>query len=195
MNAFTTGDFKQAEQCIKLINHVHTLKNELDQECIQLLALRQPTAFDLRFLVTIIKIIYELELVGELAENIAKMAIQLSTVEGKADVYPEIEDLFDSVKDMLHYALNAFARININDISAISGLEKTVDRTYAGISLQLTSQMMEDPKKIRRTLDVLRVARALERIGDHSFHIFEELVYMINGERELKRAENGIKIL
>ncbi len=188
MGAFGLGDLKQAEQGIKLINQVYAIKQSLDNECIQLLALRQPIAFDLRFLITVIKIISELEMMGDLAVTIAKMAIQLSNFAHTYDNYPELQHLSVSVKELLHTASDAFAGIKVNDMTPIDNLSKTVSHEYANISRQLTSKMMKDPKNISHTLDVLRIARALERIGDHVFHICEELIYMENGEtiRHLK---------
>ncbi|NOT83330.1 MAG: phosphate signaling complex protein PhoU [Methylococcaceae bacterium] len=179
MDAYISGDFTLAEKSIKSINQVYALKKSLDDNCIQILVLRQPAAFDLRFLITVIKIIHELELIGGLAEGIAKMAIQLSKGEGN-----EITDLSESVKSVLHVALTAFARINVNDIAVMNGLDKNINRAYTHFSLQLTSQMMEEPQNITRILEILRIARALECIGDHAYHICEELIYMVNGERE-----------
>ncbi|MEQ1637434.1 MAG: phosphate signaling complex protein PhoU [Methylococcales bacterium] len=181
MAAFTTGDFKLAEKGIKLFNQVYAIKLALDQQCTQTLALRQPAAFDLRFLITVIKIIYELEMISELAEYIAKMTIQLSVNDGKQDAYSELINLSKSVKVTLHSALDAFARINVNAIAEITGLDEHVNGQYTAISRKLISQMMEDPQNIRHILDVSRAARALERIGYHSFHIYEELIYMVNG--------------
>ncbi len=195
LNAFTSGNFKLAEQVIKQCDQVDTIGILLDQECMQVLALRQPTAFDLRFLITVIKIIYELETIGELTEYIAKMTIQLPNIAGNRSDYPELQNLSKSVKDMLHTALGAFSKINAIDIAAITKLDKHAYHEYTGICLQLTSQMMEDPKNITRTLNVLRTARALERMGDHSFHIWEELIYMVNGgsKRHLTRTKNTTK--
>jgi phosphate transport system protein len=182
LNAFTLSDFRLAEQGIKLFNKINVIKITVDHQCMETLAIRQPAAFDLRFLITVIKIIYELEMVGELAESIAKIAIQLSNAESKYDAYPEIRGLSKWVKEMLRNALNAFARINADDISIFSKPDESFERQCSSISMQLTSKMMQDPKNITRTLDILRAARAIERIGDHAIHICEEIIYMTNGE-------------
>lgn len=196
VKAFTTGDLETAEQVIKQDNHIDAFEVALDQECTQILALRQPAAFDLRLLLTVIKIINELEIVGDLAERIAKMAIHLSGSEGRHDNYYELQHMADLVRDMLHGSLDAFARMDINGITAITGQDENVDREYASIIRQLITQMMEDPRNITRTLDVLWTVRALERIGDHSCYICEHLIYMIKGEavRHLTQAELEKKV-
>ena len=197
VQAFTTGDMELAELVIKQDNQVDALEMAIDLECTQILALRQPAAFDLRLLLTVIKIINELEIVGDLAERIAKMAIQLSdTTEGKVDQYYELQHMADLVKEMLHGALDAFARMTIDDITTITGMDDKVDREYASIIRQLITHMMEDPRNITRTLNVLWTIRAMERIGDHACYICEHLIFMIKGEavRHLSQSELESKL-
>ena len=109
------------------------------------------------------------------------MAIQLAGVESKITHY-ELEHMADLVKGMLHDTLDAFARINIERVSAIFEREDNVDREYENILRQLITRMMEDPRNITRTLDVLWTVRTLERIGDHACYICEHLIFMIKGE-------------
>jgi phosphate transport system protein len=196
IQAFTTGDAELAELVIKQDNQVDALEMAIDIECTQILALRQPAAFDLRLLLTVIKVINELEIIGDLAERIAKTAIQLSDTETKKDQYHELQHMTDLVKDMLHGALDAFARMCIDDITEITGRDENVDREYASIIRQLITHMMEDPRNITRTLNVLWTVRAVERIGDHACYICEHLIFMIKGEtvRHLSQAELEEKI-
>jgi phosphate transport system protein len=191
IEAFTTGDAELAELVIKQDNQVDKLEMAIDLECTQILALRQPAAFDLRLLLTVIKIINELEIIGDLAERIAKMTLQLSDSENKKDQYHELQHMTDLVKDMLHGALDAFARMCIDDITEITGRDESVDREYASIIRQLITHMMEDPRNITRTLNVLWTVRAVERIGDHACYICEHLIFMIKGEavRHLSQSE------
>ena len=193
IKAFTTTDLELAERVIKQDNQIDALEIALDRECMQILALRQPTAFDLRLLLTVLKIINELERVGDLAEHIAKMAIYLSDMEGNKNDHPyyEIQHMADLVKSMLHDALDAFARMTIEQVPAITGKDENVDREYASILRQQITYMMEDPRNITRTLNVLWTVRSLERIGDHACNICEHLVYMIKGEdvRHISHAE------
>lgn len=191
IQAFTTNNVEIAELVIKQDHQVDALEMFIDLECTQILALRQPAAFDLRLLLTVIKIIGELEIVGDLAERIAKMAIQVSDIEGKSDQYYELQHMAELVKEMLHGALDAFARMNIDNITEITGRDESVDREYASIVRQLITQMMENPRNITRTLNVLWTVRAMERIGDHACYICEHLIFMIKGEavRHLSQAE------
>ncbi|ASF44682.1 phosphate signaling complex protein PhoU [Methylovulum psychrotolerans] len=182
IQAFTTNDMEMAELVIKQDNQVDAMEMDVDLECTQILALRQPTAFDLRLLLTVIKIINELEIVGDLAERIAKMAIQLSDTDTRNYQYYELQHMSDLVKEMLHGALDAFARMSIDDITAITGKDENVDREYDSIVRQLITHMMEDPRNITRTLNVLWTVRAMERIGDHACYICEHLIFMIKGE-------------
>ena len=189
--AFTSSDIELAELVIKQDNQVDALEMAIDLECNQILALRQPTAFDLRLLLTVIKVINELEIIGDLAERIAKMALQLADTDGKKDQYHELQHMTELVREMLHGALDAFARMSIEDITKITGCDDNVDREYNSIIRQLITHMMEDPRNITRTLNVLWTVRAVERIGDHACYICEHLIFMIKGEtvRHLSQAE------
>lgn len=197
IKAFTTSDLELAEQVIKQDNQIDNMEIMLDRECTQIMALRQPTAFDLRLLLAVLKIINELERVGDLAEYIAKMAIYISDIEGsKNDPYYEIKHMADLVRTMLHDALDAFARMTLEQVPAITGKDESVDREYASIIRQQITYMMEDPRNITRTLNVLWAVRSLERIGDHACNICEHLVYIIKGEdvRHMTQAELEKKV-
>jgi phosphate transport system protein len=192
IKAFTTLDLELAEQVIKSDNEIDALEKVLDKECTNIMALRQPTAFDLRLLITVLRIINELERVGDLAEHIAKMTIHLTDLEGnRTDPYHVIRHMANLVLSMLHDALDAFARMNVDEVAAITGRDEDVDREYASIIRQQITYMMEDPRNITRTLNVLWAVRSLERIGDHACNICEHLVYMIKGVdvRHISREE------
>ena len=171
VEAYTTGNMELAEQVIKQDNQVDAMEMAIDLECTQIMALRQPTAFDLRLLITVLRVIHEIERVGDKAERIAEMAIQLAGGDSRFPHY-ELEHMAVQVKKMLHDALDVFARINIEKMSAVFEQEDKVDREYDNILRQL----------ITRTLDVLWTVRALERIGDHACYICEHLIFMIKGE-------------
>ena len=191
VKALTTGDMELAESVIKQDNDVDYFEMEIDAECTQIIALRQPAAFDLRLLLTVLRISNELERIGDLAERIAKMAIYLSSKEGKSDQYFELQHMSGLVKEMLNGALDNFARMSVDGITDITGSDAQVDYEYASIIRQLITQMMEDPRNITRSMDMLWTVRALERIGDHSRYICEHLIYMVKGEdvRHLTQAE------
>jgi phosphate transport system protein len=190
--AFLNGDEEIAELVIKQEDQVDALEMAIDQECMQILALRQPAAFDLRLLITVIKVINELERIGDLAERIAKIAIKLSN--NNSNTYTpfyELEHMTALVQSMLQDALDAFARMNIEGVTTTTSLDISVDREYTSIIRQLISKIMQDPKNINRMLDVLWIARSLERIGDLACNVCEHIVYMVKGEdvRHLSKAE------
>ena len=190
--ALTSGDIELAELVIRQDNDIDEFEMIIDAECTQIIALRQPAAFDLRLLLVVLRIINELERIGDLAERIAKVAIQLSTTnEGRTDEYHELKHMAGLVKEMLHASLDNFARMSVDGITKITGSDAAVDREYASIIRQLITQMMEDPRNITRMLDMLWTVRALERIGDHSRYICEHLIYMVKGEdvRHLSQAQ------
>ena len=192
IHALTSGDIELAELVIRQDNDIDEFEMIIDAECTQIIALRQPAAFDLRLLLVVLRIINELERIGDLAERIAKVAIQLSTTnEGRTDEYHELKHMAGLVKDMLHASLDNFARMSVDGITQITGSDAAVDREYASIIRQLITQMMEDPRNITRMLDMLWTVRALERIGDHSRYICEHLIYMVKGEdvRHLSQAQ------
>ena len=199
IKAFTSNDVELAELVIKQDNQIDELEIQLDRECTQIMALRQPTAFDLRLLITILKVVNELERVGDLAEHIAKMALLTSDMDNsKHGPYYEIQHMADLVKGMLHDALDAFARMTVEQVPAITGKDENVDREYASIIRQQITYMMEDPRNVTRTLNVLWAVRSLERIGDHACNICEHMVYMIKGvdvrhisHEELERKIKG----
>ena len=198
IKSFVNNDFELAELVIKQDNQIDDLEVALDRECTQIMALRQPTAFDLRLLVTILKVVTELERVGDLAEHIAKMAMVTSDIDNNKQVhhYYEIQHMADLVKSMLHDALDAFARMTVEKIPEITGKDENVDREYASIIRQQVTYMMEDPRNITRTLNVLWAVRSLERIGDHACNICEHMVYMVKGVdvRHISHAELERKI-
>lgn len=196
VQAFTTGDMETAELVIRQDNEVDVEQMDIDLECTQILALRQPAAFDLRLLLTVIKIINELEIIGDLAERIARLVIQASDGEIKNVKYFELLHMADLVKSMLHDALDTFARMDIDEVARITGRDENVDREYRSIIRQLITHMMEDPRNITRSLNVLWTVRSLERIGDHACYICQHVVYMVRGEdvRHLSQEELEQKV-
>ncbi|MGR8931733.1 MAG: phosphate signaling complex protein PhoU [Gammaproteobacteria bacterium] len=190
-NAFMSYDIESAEKVIQQDQLVNALEKDIDHECTEIMAKRQPAAFDLRMLIATIKIITDLERIGDEATRIAKMTMRLEGADYYQDKYYEIEHLLELVKDMLNGALDAYARTDTEEIVAITAQDSKVDREYTSITRQLITQMMEDPRNITRALDMLWTARALERIGDHSCNVCEHVIYMVKGKdvRHLSRAE------
>ncbi|MDX8127831.1 phosphate signaling complex protein PhoU [Methylomonas sp. OY6] len=189
--AFMGNDMENAEKVVLQDQYVNEMEKDIDHECTEIMAKRQPAAFDLRMLIATIKIITDLERIGDEAARIAKMTMRLEGADYYQDKYYEIEHLLNLVKDMLNGALDAYARNDVEEVIAITEQDAKVDREYTSITRQLITQMMENPRNITRALDMLWAARALERIGDHSCNVCEQVIYMVKGKdvRHLSREE------
>ena len=190
-NAFMSYDMENAEKVIQQDQLVNALEKDIDHECTEIMAKRQPAAFDLRMLIATLKIITDLERIGDEAARIAKMTMRLEGADYYQDKYFEIEHLLEMVKEMLNGALDAYARTDTEEVIAITALDSKVDREYTSITRQLITQMTEDPRNITRALDMLWTARALERIGDHACNVCEQVIYMVKGKdvRHVSREE------
>jgi phosphate transport system protein len=189
--AFMGYDMESAEKVVQQDKLVNELEKNIDHECTEIMAKRQPAAFDLRMLIATIKIITDLERIGDEAARIAKMTMRLEGADYYQDKYYEIEHLLELVKDMLNGALDAYARTDVEEVVEITAQDAKVDREYTSITRQLITQMMENPRNITRALDMLWTARALERIGDHACNVCEQVIYMVKGKdvRHISREE------
>ncbi len=160
---------------------VNQLEREIDEDCSRILATRSPTASDLRLILTILKTITDLERIGDEAEKIAAIAARLAGRERPRNRYRELRNLGELVIGMVHDTLDAFARHDTALALAVLRRDRIVDEEYEAIHRQSITFMMEDPRTIRRALDIMWVVRSLERIGDHSKNICEYLIYLIHG--------------
>jgi len=161
---------------------VNQLERSIDEDCSRILATRGPTASDLRLIITILKTITDLERIGDEGEKVAGIAARLAMRERPNNRYRELRNLGEVVIDMVHDTLDAFARFDTNLALAVLRRDRTVDEEYEAIHRQNITFMMEDPRSIRRALDVMWVVRSLERIGDHAKNICEYLIYLVLGK-------------
>ena len=182
VNALYAGDSRLGEEVARLDHKVNAMEVSIDEDCSRILATRNPTASDLRLIVAVIKTITDLERIGDETEKLGNIAARLASVERPADRYREIRHLGDSVTSMVHGALDAFARLDPDAALEVARRDRVVDEEYDAIQRQCITFMMEDPRSIRRALDVMWVARALERIGDHAKNICEYVIYMVLGK-------------
>lgn len=166
----STNDFK-----------VNALEVNIDEECTQILARRQPAAGDLRLVLAVIKIIRDLERVGDEAAKISRMVLRLIENESPKAHYINVLAMANHVRRILRDALDAFARFDANAALNIAREDPSVDREYDAIMRQLVTYMMEDPRSIGTVLNVVWVVRALERIGDHVNNICESIIYQVKG--------------
>jgi phosphate transport system protein len=182
VRALVEGDSSLGEAVAREDYKVNDMEVSIDEDCSRLLAIRAPTAGDLRVIVVIIKAITDLERIGDEGEKIAYIASRLATMERPADKYSEIRHLGRVVAEMVHDALDAFARMDADAALEVARRDRLVDEEYEAIQRQCITFMMEDPRAIRRALDILWVVRALERIGDHAKNISEYVIYMVHGK-------------
>lgn len=181
MEALAKGDLVLCEQVINTDHDVNRLEVELDENCVHVIARRQPAANDLRMIMTVIKTITDLERIGDEAKKIAKQARALHTSDIAHVPRLELRHAADIVIDMLRQALDAFARTDCSVATDVVRRDKEVDAEFKGAMRQLISYMIEDPRTISRALELLFIAKSIERIGDHAKNISEYVVYMEKG--------------
>jgi len=182
VRALVDGDSALGEAVAMDDYKVNDMEISIDEDCSRLLAIRAPTAGDLRVILAIIKTITDLERIGDEAEKVGYIASRLATMERPADKYHEIKHLGRVVAEMVHDALDAYARMDADAAVDVARRDRLVDEEYEAIQRQCITFMMEDARTIRRTLDLLWVVRALERIGDHAKNICEYVIYMVHGK-------------
>ncbi len=181
MAGLKSGDLGLIDEVIETDQRVNRYEVELDEACVRLIALRQPAAVDLRMVMTVIKTITDLERVGDEAKKIAKMARSIHTAETGTTPRIDLSHLADMAVAMLRDALDAFARVDLNASAQVVRKDKEVDAGFKGAMRQLITFMMEDPRTITRSLELLFVAKSIERVGDHAKNISEYVVYLAKG--------------
>ena len=183
VRALQSGDMFLIDRVLDAEHQINTLEMEIDELCTNAIARRMPAAIDLRVLTMVVKTITDLERIGDEAKKIALMAREfLRSGHGRMPRYPEIQRMSGIVIEMLRQALDGFARMDADAAPEIARRDEEVDDSFRAILRELLTYMIGDPRTISATLDILFIAKALERVGDHAKNISEYLVYMIKGK-------------
>lgn len=185
--ALTNVDYELGKTVIKGDKKINQTELAINEQCIQVLARRQPTASDLRLVISILKCISDLERIGDLAQHLGKIAVEISEDESFglhhfSELNLEIENLGERTKTILSSSLNAFARLDHQAALDTMEQDNNINREHDALSRQLITYMMEDPRTIKSALRISLAARSFERIGDHSKNICENVVYLVKGE-------------
>ena len=171
-----------AQQVVEVEARVNAMEIDIDRELSSIIARRQPTARDLRLLIAISKTTANLERVGDEANKIARMAISIINA-GSARSLPtlDLRVAADLASGLLRKALDAFARLDTAAAVNILKEDDLIDQEFDGFVRKLITYMMEDPRTISSSLDLLFIAKAIERIGDHAKNIAEFIIYVVKG--------------
>jgi len=182
VESLISGDVALMTRVIEDDHRVNAMEVKIDENCSQVIARRQPTAGDLRLIMAVVKTITDLERIGDEAEKIARMAKLLSQKNTiNLPRYHEIKHAADLALDMLRQSLDAFARLDVAMAAQVVRLDEKVDEEFRAIMRYLITFMMEDPRTISTSLEILFVAKAIERIGDHAKNMSEYVIYMVKG--------------
>ncbi len=183
VEALTTGNVTLAEQVVADDHRVNALEVQIDEDCAHIIARRQPAAQDLRMIMTVVKMITDLERIGDEAQKIARMTklIYVSERPGQPR-FTEIKLAAGMAIEMLKKSLDAFARLDVAAAAGVVKQDRQLDDQFQAILRQLITFMMEDPRTISTSIEILFVAKALERIGDHAKNMSEYVVYLVKGK-------------
>ena len=182
IEALRSGDSALVNRVIHDELKVNRLERDIDEACTQVIARRAPAANDLRFLMMVYKTLTDLERIGDEAKKIALIARGLRFTERSSPGMPQIQRVAALVIDMLRRALDGLARLEAHVMPDVVRLDDEVDEHFKAILRQLLTYMIEDPRTISRSIDVIFVAKSLERIGDHAKNISEYVIYMTKGK-------------
>jgi phosphate transport system protein len=160
---------------------INQLELEIDELCMQILARRQPVASDLRFITMALKLVTDLERIGDLGVNICERVVELNA-EPPLKPYVDMPNMAREVQEMLHEALDAFVAADADRAQHVIVRDRNIDAYYSQIFRELLTYMMEDPRNIFRATRLQSIAKYLERIGDHVTNLGEMVVFMVKGK-------------
>lgn len=180
--AYTHNDINAAQQVLESDHQVNELEKAIDDECIHIIAKRQPTASDLRLIMSIGKIVTDFERMGDETKKIAKSVLHLQKPSHQAPVdMIGVRHLARMATKQLQGALSTFSTLDTAEARSVINADDTLDAEFKATVRQLITFMMEDPRTISAALEMITMARALERIGDHTTNVAEQVIYIVEG--------------
>ena len=186
MTALVERDNERAGAVVRTDSAVDELEKEIDGLCHRMLVLQQPTAGDLRFLVSTMKISNDLERMGDSAVNVAQ-AVEILNAEPPLKPYIDLPRLAELTQGMVRDALDCFVRKDASQALDVCRRDDQVDALYKQLFRELVTYMIEDPKNITRALHLLLIARNYERIADHATNIGEDVIFYVEG-RDIRHS-------
>lgn len=180
--AFADNNIEVVLDVLENDSDVNAFEKSIDDDCIQIIAKRQPTASDLRLVMSISKMVTDLERSGDEVKKMAKSIRRIqerdvSVLKATTDV----RHLAQAASAQIRSALDTFARLDADEARAVIQTDDALDKEFKSIFRQLITFMMEDPRTITTALDIITIARAIERIGDHAKNLAEQVIYIVEG--------------
>jgi len=194
IDGFTSGDSQLLARVVEDDHRVNSYEVSIDEACAHLIARRQPAASDLRLVMAISKTVTDLERIGDEAEKVARMS-KLIHERGMqpAHRFPGIRHAATAAIGMLRMALDAFARRDANTAAEVLTQDDAIDNEFRSILRQLITFVMEDPRIISTALEIVWIAKAIERIGDHAKNMAEQVIYIVKGTDVRHTAVEDVK--
>jgi phosphate transport system protein len=182
VRAFSEKNGKLAQRVIDMDVVIDTLEIEVEEECLKILALHQPVAVDLRFIVAVLKMNADFERIGDLAVNIAERALALLRLPA-TDLFEQVDEIITKVRDMLRNSLDSLVNLDESLARTVCAADDEVDAFYRDIYNKIKRKILESPtdETVDDMLQLLSISRHLERIADHATNIAEDVIYMIEG--------------
>ncbi len=182
IECLATGNVELMLRVSENDRRVNGCEIEIDDACAHVIARRQPAASDLRLVMAVSKIVTDLERTGDEAEKIARMSRQIHE-RGRLQIprAADVRHAGELAVAMLRRVLDALARLDAGEAERIIAEDATLDDAFRGIVRQLVTYMMEDPRTISTALDIVWIAKAIERIGDHAKNVAEQIIYIVHG--------------
>lgn len=191
--ALSEGDVSAISQISAQDQKVNEMEMRIDEECTQMLAMRQPAAGDLRMIIATSKSVRDLERIGDEVGRIARMLVHALERDVSLDILKGLLLLGEHVKTLLNKTLNTYAKMDTRSAVKNIRLDQTVDEEYGMVVVRLVDLMKDNPDNISSSLDVMWAARSLERIGDHCINICENVIYLVEGQDVRHIAVDAIK--